>query len=378
MDVERLTLPEDLAGPGAGEFLEFSELTDAIQREVWGHDDRCSPPQYRLRVWRDSDYESTALYFVRDRGRMVGRAICQVPLTEDLDRARVRAEVLDEFTGRGVGRLLLGAAIDEARRRGRTVASTFTEHPAPRRAGPGKAEQAVGGPVPASTSAQCTDNVVVPSTGTGALPAGTREVRFAQAAGFALSQVVRSSELDLAAHREAWPALEAQAAARASGEYELLTWQGIPAEHRAGMAELFARMSVDAPQGEDRCEAAVWDAARVEALEDMLSDAGTVPLYAVARHRGSGEFAAYTALWIRPGKEAVADQDDTLVRIGHRGRSLGLWIKLANLAQYLAAYPSARKVITINAEENAPMLAINAALGFRAAGYEGEWYRRLA
>lgn len=367
MDVERLTLPRSLTGAGAGDFLEFCALTDAVQRQIWGHEDRCSPPEYRLRVWRDSDYDSTALFFVRDGGRMVGRAFCRVPLKEDLDRATVRAEVLDEYAGRGIGRALFAAATDEARRRGRTVLNTFTEHPAALGAVPGAAGHSVGD-----------QPAVVPSTGTGALPATDRSVRFARAAGFALSQVVRFSELDLAAHESGWPVLEEAAAAKAASEYELLTWEGIPAQHRAGMAELFARMSVDAPQGEDRFEPEVWDAVRVEALDRMLAEAGTVPLYAVARHRSSGQFAAYTALWVRRGKEDVADQDDTLVRIGHRGRSLGMWIKLANLAQYRAAYPGARKVITFNAEENAPMLAINVALGFRPAGYDGEWYRTLA
>lgn len=363
--IERLRLPPSLAGPGAEEFLEFSRLTDAVQRQIWGHEDRCSPPEYRLRVWRDSPYDETVLLFARAGGRMAGRAWCRVSLKEDRDRATVRAEVLDEFSRRGLGRALLEAALEEARRRGRTVVDAFTEHPVPasRRTGVGE--------TPADPGA------VVPSTGTGALAAGERPVRFARAAGFSLNQVVRFSELDLAAHDGAWPALAAAASARASEEYELMTWEGVPPEHRAGMAELFARMSVDAPQGESRTDAAVWDAERVAALDRMLAEAGTVPLYAAARHRATGRFAAYTSLWVRRGKEAVADQDDTLVASGHRGRSLGMWIKLANLAQYRAKYPAARKVVTFNAEENAHMLAINEAIGFRPAGHDGEWYRSL-
>jgi GNAT superfamily N-acetyltransferase len=363
--IERLRLPPSLAGPGAEEFLEFSRLTDAVQRQIWGHEDRCSPPEYRLRVWRDSPYDETVLLFARAGGRMAGRAWCRVSLKEDRDRATVRAEVLDEFSRRGLGRALLEAALEEARRRGRTVVDAFTEHPVPasRRTGVGA--------IPADPGA------VVPSTGTGALAAGERPVRFARAAGFSLNQVVRFSELDLAAHDGAWPALAAAASAKASGEYELMTWEGVPPEHRAGMAELFARMSVDAPQGESRTDAAAWDAERVAALDRMLAEAGTAPLYAAARHRATGQFAAYTSLWVRRGKEAVADQDDTLVASGHRGRSLGMWIKLANLAQYRAKYPGARKVVTFNAEENAHMLAINEAIGFRPAGHDGEWYRSL-
>ena len=87
--IERLRLPSSLEGPGAEEFHEFSRLTDAVQRQIWGHEDRCSPAGYRLRVWRDSDYDETALFFVRAGGRMVGRAWCRVSLKEDLDRATV-------------------------------------------------------------------------------------------------------------------------------------------------------------------------------------------------------------------------------------------------------------------------------------------------
>ncbi|WP_369045091.1 GNAT family N-acetyltransferase [Sinomonas sp. P10A9] len=362
--VQRLRLPASLEGPEAAEFMEFSQLADAVQRQIWGHEDRCSPPEYRLRVWRDSAYDSSALFFVCEGGRMVGRAICRTPLKEDLNRATVHVEVLDMASGRGIGRLLAATVAEEAARRGRTLLDTFTEHP-------------VG-----SVHAEGPSDAVVPSTGTGTLPARDRSVRFARAAGFSLSQVTRFSEVVLpeegSEHDAVWAALEAAATARAAADYDLLLWQGVPPEHRGGMAELFARMSVDAPQGEDVYEPAVWDAARVAALDGLLAEGGTTPLYAVARHRASGQLAAYTVLWIRRGKEEVGDQDDTLVRIGHRGHSLGMWIKLANLAQYRARFPSARKVVTSNAEENVHMLAINEALGFRPAGYDGEWYRRLA
>ena len=35
------------------------------------------------------------------------------------------------------------------------------------------------------------------------------------------------------------------------------------------------------------------------------------------------------------------------------------------------------RVITFNAAENGHMLAINVALGFRPAGYDGEWQRTV-
>jgi hypothetical protein len=41
------------------------------------------------------------------------------------------------------------------------------------------------------------------------------------------------------------------------------------------------------------------------------------------------------------------------------------------------AWPAARSVITWNASENRHMLAINISLGFKPAGFEGEWQKRL-
>jgi GNAT superfamily N-acetyltransferase len=360
--VQRLRLPASIHGEGAAEFREFSELTDAVERQVWGNDDRCSPPAFRLAVWRDTRYELTSLFFVRQAGRMVGRGWCQMPLKEDRDRALVRAEVLDGFAGRGIGRQLLAAATEEAERYGRRLLNSFTEHPAG---------------VAAGFEAWMPD-AVVPSTGAGALPADVRSVAFARAAGFQLSQVERFSELILAAHDGGWPALEAAASAASGVDYEVLLWEGVPLEHRGEMALLLGRMSTDAPAGVDAYDAADWDADRVASLEAQLLDANTLPLYAVARHRATGRLVGYTSLWIRSGKEDVADQDDTLVLPEHRGHSLGLLIKLANLRAYRERFPAARKVVTFNAEENRHMLAINEALGFRPAGYDGEWYRRLA
>jgi hypothetical protein len=41
------------------------------------------------------------------------------------------------------------------------------------------------------------------------------------------------------------------------------------------------------------------------------------------------------------------------------------------------AQPAARSLLTWNAVENRHMLAINTLLGFKPAGYEGEWQKRL-
>jgi len=61
----------------------------------------------------------------------------------------------------------------------------------------------------------------------------------------------------------------------------------------------------------------------------------------------------------------------------HRGHSLGMLLKVANLKhleRVSAGHPS---IITFNAEENSHMLAVNDALGFEAVGLESAWRKDL-
>lgn len=52
-------------------------------------------------------------------------------------------------------------------------------------------------------------------------------------------------------------------------------------------------------------------------------------------------------------------------------------VKILNIRRLLAGYPNVERVVTFNAAENDHMLAINVALGFRPAGYDGEWQKTL-
>jgi hypothetical protein len=142
-------------------------------------------------------------------------------------------------------------------------------------------------------------------------------------------------------------------------------------------ARLNARMSLDAPTAGMDWEGEAWDADRVRRGEDMLARSGVQALVAAARHRATGELVAYTVLHWRPEVPGAVLQQDTLVTGPHRGHRLGLLVKLWNLRTAQARWPLARSILTWNASENQHMLAINTALGFKPAGYEGEWQKRL-
>ena len=355
--IERLLLPDALESPDAGNFLEFSRLSDALVLETWGNLDRATPAGARLRYWRDDVYKRLQLFFVRDGGRMVARSWVRYELQDNLGSALVHVDVLDEFAGRGIGRALLDHAEALAAADGRTVLMTFTEHPA---------DFDADGP-----------DVLRPATGTGALPASARAVRFAQEAGYQLEQVERFSSLAVPPAPGLLDALEREALARAE-PYELVTWTDhCPEEYVEQLAVLMSRMSTDAPTGGLSYDEETWDAARVRHVEDTWTQAGNISLVTAARHRDSNELAAYTVLELAPGKPWLADQDDTLVAASHRGHRLGMLVKIRNLRRLLAEYPAVERVNTFNAAENDHMLAINVALGFRPAGYDGEWQRTV-
>ncbi len=354
--IEPLVLPAAVDSADAGDFQELGRMCDAMTLQVWGNLDRATPAAARLQFWHDNSYRQIRIFFVRQGGRMVARSWVRCELRENLSSALLYVEVLEEFSGRGIGLAMLRHAEALAAAEGRTILQSFTEHPA---------GFDTGGP-----------DVLRPATGTGALPAAARGVRFALQAGYRLEQVERFSTLDLQAHEGGWDALEQEALAKAGAEYELLGWTGrCPDRYVEQMAVLMSRMSTDVPTGELSYDAEHWDVARVRHVEDTWDRAGLVSLVAVARHRGSGELAAYTVLQLTAAKPWLGDQDDTLVAGNHRGHRLGMLVKLLNLRTLRSGFPAVERVVTFNAAENDHMLAINVALGFRPAGYDGEWQR---
>ncbi len=66
-----------------------------------------------------------------------------------------------------------------------------------------------------------------------------------------------------------------------------------------------------------------------------------------------------------PDEEYLIHQYMTGVRVPHRGRGLGKWLKAAMLLRVREEFPQVKVVVTGNATSNAPMLSINQRLGFK-------------
>lgn len=75
--------------------------------------------------------------------------------------------------------------------------------------------------------------------------------------------------------------------------------------------------------------------------------------------------AAYTELVLPDPGGPRALQYDTVVVPAHRGHGLGRAVKRRMLELAGQRYPALRQIATTVADENAPMRAVNEALGYR-------------
>jgi hypothetical protein len=136
-------------------------------------------------------------------------------------------------------------------------------------------------------------------------------------------------------------------------------------------------MSTDVPQGDLDFGEETWDAERVRVYLQDRVDSGQRLLTTLVEHVPSGEIAAGTSFLLQDGLPAFVFQEETIALKEHRGHRLGMLVKAVNLRELVTRYPATERVHTFNAEENAHMLGINVALGFRPSGAEAALQKRL-
>lgn len=283
---------------------------------------------------------SSARVFVltrHDRGEVVGAARVEMPVRDNTTLVEARIAVPPAHRRRGHGSALLAAVRDLAIQEGRRTLSVSSQRrpEVPVEDAPGSA--------------------------------------FLARRGFTvrLQDTRRDLQLPVPAHTLA--RLHQEAAAHGAG-YRVEVLRGpVPVERRGAMAALAARMSTDAPLGELEYEPEVWDASRVAEEEEELCAMGISWWTAVAVHEDDDEWVAFTQLGWSPRKPERLQQWDTLVLREHRGARLGLAVKLAALEHATADVAQARTVTTWNATSNAPMVAVNEALGFRPVAISEDW-----
>lgn len=157
-----------------------------------------------------------------------------------------------------------------------------------------------------------------------------------------------------------------------------LAWLGspYPEEHLTSLATVMRAMN-DIPLGDLQVGDRTVTPATLRDQDGMQRSRGDERWTLVARRQGGEIVGATETLW-SPANPAVLVQLGTVVLRAARGRGLGRWLKAAMLERVLRERPEARLVRTDNASLNAPMQAINDALGFRVALEETVWQVEVA
>jgi GNAT superfamily N-acetyltransferase len=262
---------------------------------------------------RAGEGPDAGFWLAHDGGRLVGYAALTLNHFENRDGARILGAVHPDHRRRGIGRALLEAA-EAATDRPRLRVPTW-----------------------------------VGTAGTEALP------RLGYARG-------SSHEVRRVSAREPQPDALVTAAEMASRDYDLERFAG-PAPD-ALLADLVPlREAINDSPDEGEFEA--YSSARIRGYEQSLERRRQTPYTILARHRATGEPAGITMLCVHDLRPEIAAQEDTSVLAPHRGHRLGLRMKLAMLEWLRQERPDVEAADTWNAPGNAPMIAINDALGCR-------------
>ena len=262
---------------------------------------------------RDGEGPDAGFWLAHDDGELVGYAALTLNLFENLDGAKILGALHPDHRRRGIGRRLM------------TAAEAATDRPRLR--------------APAWLG----------TAGVEALP------RLGYTRGFA--QEVRRLSV-----REPQPAALVAAAASASHDYDLERFVGPAPDHLLDDLVPLREAINDSP-GEGEFERYTHE--RIRTYEQSLQRRHQTPYTVLARHRASGEPAGITMLCVHELRPQIAAQEDTSVLRTHRGHRLGLRMKLAMLEWLRSERPDVGSADTWNAAGNAPMIAINDALGCR-------------
>jgi len=275
-------------------------------------------------------------------GPVIGVGMMEFPLRDNVHSAEVTVGVLPEHRRKGAGRAIVEQMAALAAAEGRSALNSIVDVPV-----------AVAGTHPGEVFARCVGFEATMSGNSRYLAVPLDPGRVEE-----LRDVV--------------------ATARDAAGYRVFTFTAPwPEESLADHCELLRRMSTDEPAGDGNREEEVWDEGRIAEYDEELEARGVRKLAAVAQHVASGRLVAFSELLLSPDAPTEAWQLATLVHPAHRGHRLGLAVKLANVEALAGAAPSVRRIVTGNAAENTPMIAVNDMMGFEIAGAGWFWQKAV-
>jgi len=353
-ELVQIAIPQALDGPDAALLSGILDVYSAISLADLGNIDHALPKTELAGMLLASKTHNRRLVAAVIDGEVVGWALVTMPLTDNLALAQIDIQVHPAHRRRGIGGELLEWAEGAAHAEGRTIFQTW-----------GKVR-------PLSPNAPY---VTAPVGGD--YPADAPLTGFLTKRGYALEQVDRGSRLTLPMDRDVFEALKADAEAGADG-YQVHVWPApVPEDWIDNFAALRSKVTSDAPSAGLEIEEEVWDAERLRIAWQKAAQLGQRQLIVAAEHLATHRLVAFTLVLcnVRP---QVAWQGYTFVVGDHRGHRLGLLVKTTMASELASREPDVTRIYTENADENAPMLAINQAMGFVLDSLDGTFQKKIA
>ena len=280
--------------------------------------------QSRVALPRDDPERGITLLGAIDGREMVGAGLLTRSLKDNLHSAMAFAWTRPDRTREGIGRRLVAELEVVAAGDGRTTVQS---------------------------------EAYLPPGGSAAPEA------FARAMGYEVASRESIKELTLSDYVDRRDALAREAPVPAG--YRIITFDTVcPEEHLDSFGRLLGMLMSEVPLGELDLAASEWTPERIREAEQRQ--------VAIGRHvhtsmaiAPDGSVAGVSDVRVDDTDHAHAQVGITIVDPAHRGRRLGLALKLATHDLARATYPGLVSVDTSNAEVNTWMNAVNEALGYR-------------
>lgn len=319
----------------------FEPTDEALLRQWWeiSRDaqldrpyDFWTPWAEALRSWTIPNVDREQVYlaaYAPGSTTMVGAARLSMPVKDNAHLGFPEVYVAPQHRRAGVGRALLA----EAERRG----------------------------VEWGRTAFLGDAYVVPGD-----PSAGRD--FATAFGYEHVATEVEKVVELAATEPSWAALAAEAAQKA-GDYRLLWWGDVaPEEHVAEVCRLYSSFLGEIPLEGMDINPQLWTEDKLRRTEARRVAGGYRQLVVVAQ-APDGSLAGYSNV-IGGSASHWVGIDGTLVDPEHRGRRLGLAMKVRLHQLVRSEFADCDVIATGNAGVNDHMNAVNARLGYREVEHQ--------
>jgi GNAT superfamily N-acetyltransferase len=186
-------------------------------------------------------------------------------------------------------------------------------------------------------------------------------VDFLAARGFTTALTLTYARLPLA--EADVPALTALVQSAPAG-YALTEWEGTVPDELADRYVASRRAMDDMPMGAVDYGRVVWDVDRVRAAAAAVAERGDILHTVAAVDTSDGSLVGFTELVVPGGGEGDGIHYGTGVLPEHRGHGLGTWMKAASVLGARERHPALGGLLTDVADNNPHMRDVNDRLGY--------------